>query len=141
MHALWAYLEKRGPSPGPLFLFHSGTLLTRAALVDRLHLALQQSGLEPTTYNGHSFRIGAATTAAECGIEDSMIQTLGRWKSSAYLAYRSCASNWPQCQPNYCASSANSSLHRLTFCLPPYHYIHCITWCQHIGGIITLTFN
>ena len=87
VHALWAYLEKRGPSLGPLFLFHSGTQLTRAALVDRLHLALQQSGLEPTTYNGHSFRIGAATTAAKCGIEDSMIQTLGRWKSSAYLAY------------------------------------------------------
>ena len=47
VHALWAYLEKRGPSPGPLFLFHSGTPLTRASLVDRLHLALQQSGLEP----------------------------------------------------------------------------------------------
>ena len=31
VHALWAYLEKRGPSLGPLFLFHSGTQLTRAA--------------------------------------------------------------------------------------------------------------
>ena len=32
VHALWAYLEKRGPSPGPLFLFHTGTPLTTAAL-------------------------------------------------------------------------------------------------------------
>ena len=38
VHALWAYLEKRGPSPGPLFLFHSGIPLTRAASVDLLQL-------------------------------------------------------------------------------------------------------
>ena len=40
-----------------------------------------------TKYSGHSFRIGAATTAAAVGVEDSMIKTLGRWKSAAYLAY------------------------------------------------------
>ena len=34
-----------------------------------------------------SFRIGAATTAAEQGIEDSTIQLLGSWKSTAYLTY------------------------------------------------------
>ena len=87
VQALLTYLEKRGPSPGPLFRFESGVPLTRAALVVHLHSALQQSGFDAVSYNGHSFRIGAATTAAKCGIEDSMIQTLGRWKSAAYLAY------------------------------------------------------
>ena len=38
-------------------------------------------------YSGHSFRIGAATTAASVGVEDSLIKTLGRWESSAYLLY------------------------------------------------------
>ena len=38
-------------------------------------------------YAGHSRRIGAATTAAARGLEDSTIQMLCRWKSLAYLEY------------------------------------------------------
>ena len=49
--------------------------------------ALQLSGVDITQYSGHSFRIGAASTAAAVGIEDSLIKTLGRWESTAYLSY------------------------------------------------------
>ena len=38
-------------------------------------------------YSGHSFRIGAATAAAQAGLEDSTIQLLGRWSSGAFLRY------------------------------------------------------
>ena len=38
-------------------------------------------------FAGHSFRIGAATTAAQCGIQNALIKTLGRWESSAYTRY------------------------------------------------------
>ena len=61
--------------------------LTRQRLVNQLHQALQKSGLDSSKYNGHSFRISAATAAAEKGVEDSMIKTLGWWESSAYTRY------------------------------------------------------
>jgi len=46
-----------------------------------------QAGFDSTLYAGHSIRVGAATMAALIGIEDSLIQTLERWKSNAYLIY------------------------------------------------------
>lgn len=86
VQALWQYLSVRGPAQSPLFMLSYDTPLTRTTLVNRLQQALASSaGIEAASYNGHSFRIGAATTAAKRGVEDS--QTLGRWKSTAYLAY------------------------------------------------------
>jgi hypothetical protein len=37
-------------------------------------------GLDPKFYKGHSFHIGAATSAAAKGIPLSVIQNMGRWK-------------------------------------------------------------
>ena len=82
--AILAYLEVRGKKPGPLFIFQNTRPLTRERLVRELRQALSRAGLNPELYAGHSFRIGAATTAHAHGIEDSMIMTLGRWKSDAY---------------------------------------------------------
>ena len=48
---------------------------------------LQQIGIDQSKYSGHSFRIGAATTVARTGIQDSLIKTLGRWESVAYQLY------------------------------------------------------
>ena len=45
---------------------------------------LSKAGIDSSQYSGHRFCIGAATAAAN-GIEDSIIQTLLCWKSSAYL--------------------------------------------------------
>ena len=38
-------------------------------------------------YKGHSFRIGAASPAAECGYSETQIRLLGRWKSDAFKKY------------------------------------------------------
>lgn len=85
--ALVRYIGVRPSNPGPLFMLSTGVPLTRTYLVSNLQAALRQAGLDDSAYNGHSFRIGAATTAAQRGLEDSLIQTLGRWRSDAYRLY------------------------------------------------------
>ena len=52
-----------------------------------LHSALAGIGVDVANYSGHSFRIGAASTAAKAGFSNSFIQILGRWKSLAFTTY------------------------------------------------------
>ena len=85
--AVVAYMVVRGNQPGPFFKFKDGQPLTKASFVRHVRLALQKAGLPYNEFAGHSFRIGAATTAAKAGIEDSQIRTLGRWSSAAFLSY------------------------------------------------------
>ena len=85
--AMAAYFQVRGTDPGPAFRFKDGEPLTRRKFVDYLKRGLMAAGIDHKKYNSHSFRIGAATTAAAKGLEDSIIKTLGRWESSAYLRY------------------------------------------------------
>ena len=71
MAALAAYFAARGSGPGPFFRFSNGSPLTRDIFVVKVRDALQVAGVEnPSQYAGHSFRIGAATTAAAAGVED-----------------------------------------------------------------------
>ena len=85
--AVLGYLSIRPPTQGPLFVFDDGTPLSRPLLVLHLREALSQLGINIANYSGHSFRIGAASTAAAVGFSDSFIQQLGRWKSSAFTTY------------------------------------------------------
>ena len=85
--ALLSYLAIRGQHAGPLFCFQDGRCLTRSRLVHNLRSVLSQVGVNAANYSGHSFRIGAASTAAAKGVPDSTIKMLGRWESSAYMLY------------------------------------------------------
>ncbi len=85
--AVLNYLSLRPSSSGPLFLFENGSPLTRAALVTHLRTALALAGVDSSHYSGHSFRIGAATAASQACYSDSFIQSLGRWKSAAFISY------------------------------------------------------
>ena len=66
--ALLDFLCVRGKKPGPLFLFEDGRPLTRARFADEVRRALSSAGIDQSQYCTHSFRIGAATTAAAKGV-------------------------------------------------------------------------
>ena len=85
--ATLAYMVQRRPGPGPLFKFQDGKPLTRQRFVARVREALTSAGVDSSAYSGHTFRSGAATTAAKCGVSDVVIKMLRRWKSSAYQLY------------------------------------------------------
>lgn len=71
----------------PMFQFKDGTPLSRRTLASNLHTLLELCGLQPNNYNTHSFRIGAATTAAAAGLPAWLIKILGRWRSDSYQRY------------------------------------------------------
>ena len=81
--AILLYMVKKGTSDGPFFRFEDGRYLTRDRFVTAVRSVLVALGVNPSHYAGHSFRISAATMAASCCLQDSLIKTLGQWESSA----------------------------------------------------------
>ena len=71
----------------PSFVLKMGSILTRSRLVMEVGKALLDEGLQPETYAGHSFRIGAGTTAVAYRVPADVTKTLGQWRSQAYLLY------------------------------------------------------
>ena len=70
--AILNYLVVREVVPGLLFEYRDGRFLTRQRFLTAVWEALQTAGVDQSKYCGHSFRIGAATTAASRGMEDSI---------------------------------------------------------------------
>ena len=96
--ALLNYLARRGSEPGALFQWQDRTPLSKTRFVEAVRQALTAALLLAQDYASHSFRIGAATTAAMAGLEDSAIQTLGQWKSASYQLYIWMDPvSWPPC--------------------------------------------
>ena len=79
--AMWFFLQCRGNSPGPLFKFADCTFLTRNKLNFFMKSWLSPLHLDTNRFSSHSFRIGAASTAAVAGLPSWLIQALGRWSS------------------------------------------------------------
>ena len=81
--AMTAYVSLRQDHPGAFFTSRRATPVTKGGFVQYLRHILVSIGLPQDQHAGHSFRIGAVLA----GIEDSTIQALGRWQSSAFLQY------------------------------------------------------
>lgn len=61
-----------------------GSPLDYGFFTQYMHSPLLKVGVDPKGYSGHSFRRGAASSAATLGLTDLEIQQLGRWRSDAY---------------------------------------------------------
>ena len=64
-----------------------GSAISKHYFTLQLRLALSFCNFDLTRYQTHSFRIGAATTAAARCFSELQIQTICRWKSTAFKKY------------------------------------------------------
>ena len=87
VEALMAYVAVRGQDDRLFFYFKDDRLLTKGRFVTSVWEALIAAGIDAKKFAGHSFQLGATTTAAKKGISAERIQLLGRWESSGYLLY------------------------------------------------------
>ena len=72
--ALGSYLSLHGSAPRPLFMFSDGHPLTQQQLSSSVQSILHGAGYSGS-YSGHSFCIGAATTAVAQEVPDHLIKT------------------------------------------------------------------
>lgn len=87
VQSLADYIDLRGTFVGPLFCLENKTPVNRLVFDRHLHRSLSFCHLDSSRYKGHSFRIGAATFAAESNFSDARIRALGRWSSNAFRKY------------------------------------------------------
>ena len=82
--AITNYLQIHPSRSGPFFTWQDGRYLTRRGFSTILN-RIKPNNI--ANMSSHSFRIGAATTAAAAGYPRWLIQALGRWSSNCYKDY------------------------------------------------------
>ena len=82
--ALLKFLSMHPTKSGPLFIWNDGRFLTRSGLATAIN---RIKPCHIKNMSSHSFRIGAASTAAAAGHPRWLIQALGRWSSNCYRDY------------------------------------------------------
>ena len=81
------YLSSSPPEHTHFLSHFDGSPLPRFQFSAVLRRALNFIGIQDPRYTSHSFRIGAATSAAMAGIPEHEIQRMGRWRSGVFRRY------------------------------------------------------
>ena len=79
-----------GPANSPLLSYptHAGPkALSYLSFTNTLKSLLQELGISPSLYSGHSFRRGGATFAFACNLPSELIKEQGGWRSDCYQRY------------------------------------------------------
>lgn len=85
--AMERYLQWRGTEQGLLFCHEDKSPLTKYQFWSVTKWALAHLGLQGVKFGTHSFRIGAAFTAATMGYLVPETKRVVRWCSAAYRSY------------------------------------------------------
>ena len=85
--ALKRYFQVCKPEYGPFFKYKSGENLTARRFTQEIRALLSQAGKNSLHYAGHSFCIGAATSAASANVQLWLIKSMGRWSSDCFERY------------------------------------------------------
>ena len=91
---LLRWCRVRGSNSGPLFCLAGASAIKTDVFTRHLKGALAFCDLDCSSYKSQSFRIGAASLAAENGMSDAKIRGLGRWKSNAFKLYVRSPTAW-----------------------------------------------
>ena len=82
-----SYLAVRPQSGEAFFCGFDGRQLTRRVFTEVLRKCLSFLNMPASRFASHSFRIGAATSAAMAGFDASAIQRMGRWATDTHKRY------------------------------------------------------
>ena len=82
-----ASLSKSLGPGSPLFVVSHGVALFKSYLISNVKILVAMLGLDPSKFAGHSFRAGAASSAALSGLKEWELQSFGRWKSNVFNIY------------------------------------------------------
>ncbi len=85
--ALYKYWSIRPKKSGIFLILYDVQPLFRSDFVKCLRDVLGSRGMDPSTYNTHSLRIGRMTDLALARVSHERICLKGRWSSDTYLKY------------------------------------------------------
>ena len=88
----WA-VDAKLKSSDPFLSYRQQWKLSYTLFQEAIKSIAVKMGLDPTRYSTHGFRIGGASLLAAAGLPDYVIQSIGRWKSLAFLSYIRAASS------------------------------------------------
>ena len=89
----WA-VTARVRADDPFLSYRNKWCLSYSVFQDAIKTVAFRLGLDPSRFSTHSCRIGGASLLAAAGMQDYMIQIIGRWKSLAFLTYIRSASSF-----------------------------------------------
>ena len=92
----------RQGKPGPFFVGRMEEPVTKTWLVQQVRQVLRSLGFPQEDYAGHSFRIGAATSAAMAGLRIPQYRRWADGRAQRSSSIFGCpGSSWPASQPVY----------------------------------------